>query len=156
MCPNNQSHTRKWGYHYTSFVAIYALLITHHYKQKKILWNESRSLSKIWDKNQWEATSCYHRSTPCIVSEKNWNTKEDKCKSMISALHILQLAKRPYVTISYKCNSWYTANNFQSISIIEEKLGYLIWSLISITTTSHFYTVCKLWWIEEESLRHSV
>ena len=24
-----------------------------------------------------EAASCYHELTPCIVSEKNWNTKKD-------------------------------------------------------------------------------
>ena len=36
----------------------------------------------------------YRKLKPCIVSEKNWNTKEDKGKSMIRALYVLQLAKR--------------------------------------------------------------
>ena len=26
-----------------------------------------------------EAISCYHKLTPSVVSEKNWNTKETKC-----------------------------------------------------------------------------
>ena len=40
-----------------------------------------------------EATSCYHESTPCVVSEKDWNTKENKDKSMMHVLYVLQLAK---------------------------------------------------------------
>ena len=41
-----------------------------------------------------EAILCYRKSTPCVVSEKNWNTKEDKGKSLMHALYILWLAKR--------------------------------------------------------------
>ena len=41
-----------------------------------------------------EATSSYCKLTPCIVSEKNWNTKEDKGKPMMRALYVLRLAKR--------------------------------------------------------------
>ena len=41
-----------------------------------------------------EAISLYRKSTPCVVSEKNWNTKEDKGRSMIHTLYILWLAKR--------------------------------------------------------------
>ena len=40
-----------------------------------------------------ETASCYHELIPCIVSEKNWNTKEDKGKSMTCVLYVLQLAK---------------------------------------------------------------
>ena len=32
--------------------------------------------------------------TSCIVSIKNWDTKEDKGKSMMHVLYVLQLAKR--------------------------------------------------------------
>ena len=31
---------------------------------------------------------------PCIVSEKNWNTKEDKDKFMMRVLYVLWLVKR--------------------------------------------------------------
>jgi len=30
-----------------------------------------------------KAVLCYCKSTPCVVSKKNWNTKEDKGKSMM-------------------------------------------------------------------------
>ena len=33
-------------------------------------------------------------STPCVVSEKHWNTREDKGKSMMCVLYVLRLAKR--------------------------------------------------------------
>ena len=36
---------------------------------------------------------CYHKSTPCAVSKKKWDTKEDKGKSMMCTLYILQYAK---------------------------------------------------------------
>jgi len=32
--------------------------------------------------------------TPSVISEKNWNKKEDKGKSMMHALYVLRLAKR--------------------------------------------------------------
>jgi len=41
-----------------------------------------------------EAISHYLKSTPSVVSKKDWNTKEDKSKSMMHALYVLQLAKR--------------------------------------------------------------
>ena len=40
-----------------------------------------------------ETASCYHELIPCIVSEKNWNTKEDKGKSMKCVLYVLRLVK---------------------------------------------------------------
>ena len=39
----------------------------------------------------------HHESMPCIVSEKNWNTKEHKGQSMIHVLYVLQLAKKARV-----------------------------------------------------------
>ena len=30
-----------------------------------------------------KAVSRYHQSTPCFVSEKNWNTREDKGKRVL-------------------------------------------------------------------------
>ena len=44
--------------------------------------------------NHREAISHYHELAPCVLSEKNWNTKEDKGKSMIHVLYVLQLAKK--------------------------------------------------------------
>jgi len=44
-----------------------------------------------------EAISRYCKLTPCIVCEKNWNTKEDKGKSMIHVFYILQLVKKNHV-----------------------------------------------------------
>ena len=41
-----------------------------------------------------EAISCYCELKPSVVSEKNWNTKEDKGKSMMHAMYILWLAKQ--------------------------------------------------------------
>ena len=43
---------------------------------------------------QKPAILCYQKATPCIVSKKNLNTKEEKGKSMIRALHILWWVKR--------------------------------------------------------------
>ena len=47
--------------------------------------------------NRREAISQYHELTLCVVSEKNWDTKEDKGKSMMCVLYVLyvlRLAKR--------------------------------------------------------------
>ena len=33
-----------------------------------------------------QTVSHYHESTPCIACEKNWDTKEDKDKSMMCVL----------------------------------------------------------------------
>ena len=41
-----------------------------------------------------EAILCYHKSTPGVVSKKNWNTKDNKGKSMMHALYVLWLEKR--------------------------------------------------------------
>ena len=41
-----------------------------------------------------EAILYYHKLTPSIVNEKNWNTKEDKSKTMMHVLYVLRLAKR--------------------------------------------------------------
>ena len=40
--------------------------------------------------NHREAASRYHELTPCVVSEKNWNTKEDNDKPMMHVLYILR------------------------------------------------------------------
>jgi len=81
-CPNSQLHTEKWDGHCASFVAMLCSLhsITDEYQCKKLLCNESRPLQKKAWQSQWEATpcyrkSCYRKSTPCVVSEKNRNSK---------------------------------------------------------------------------------
>ena len=38
----------------------------------------------------------YHQLTPSVVSEKNWDTKEDQGKSSMRVLYVLQLAKGMY------------------------------------------------------------
>ena len=68
--PNNQSCTEKWGGHYSNFIWSYAPLITQRYWQVK---NFSAMNPCCFRKSQWEAISCYHKSTCCIVSKKNWN-----------------------------------------------------------------------------------
>ena len=37
--------------------------------------------------------SSYHESTPWVVSKVKWYTKEDKGKSMMGALYVLQYVK---------------------------------------------------------------
>ena len=65
--------------------------------------NSTRSISAIaiWKiqvisiaNEQHSHRECYSQLTPCVVSEKNWITKEDKGKSMMCILFILPLAKR--------------------------------------------------------------
>ena len=59
-----------------------------------------------------EAVSCYHKSTPCVVSEKNWNTKKDK--STVSPLCM-------YCTY-FSCQKGMSSDKVMSISKII-KLG---------------------------------
>ena len=40
-----------------------------------------------------EAIPSYCKWTPCTVSEKNWNTKEDKGKPMMHVLYVLRWRK---------------------------------------------------------------
>ena len=40
------------------------------------------------------AILCYHELTPCVVSEKNWDKKDNKGKSMILVLYVLQFETR--------------------------------------------------------------
>ena len=40
-----------------------------------------------------EAMSRYDKSAPCIVSKKNWNTKEDKDKKMMHAFILMVTLK---------------------------------------------------------------
>ena len=75
----------------------------------KLFCSGSRSLQKMW---KWEAVSCYRKLTPSIVSKNN--TKEDKGKSMMHILHVLQLAKRQVLgrcdvehCINQPCNSFH-------------------------------------------------
>jgi len=53
--------------------------------------NSVRNLSAInpccFRKSQWEAISRYHKLTPCVVSEKNWN-KEEEVQKRITMLAI--------------------------------------------------------------------
>ena len=41
-----------------------------------------------------KAITCYHQSTPFVVSKDEWDTKEDTGKSMKNALYVLWYAKR--------------------------------------------------------------
>ena len=78
-------------------------IVTQHYKQRTV--QEVFAINSVAMQNiagnkhngqhsHREATSRYCKSTSCVVSEKNWNTKDDKGKSMVRALYVLQLAKR--------------------------------------------------------------
>ena len=73
------------------------LFNTQHYKQRavqEVSLQSIQSLRKIQEISQHsyrDAASYYRESTPCVVSKKNWNTKEDKGKSMMRALHVLWL-----------------------------------------------------------------
>ena len=35
-----------------------------------------------------EAILCYHKLTPCVVSKKNWDKKEDKGKCVLQVLFL--------------------------------------------------------------------
>ena len=67
--------------------------LLHSFTNKEQYENASAinqlAIIKIWlcslitsQHNHREAVSCYHELTPPIVSQKNWDTKEDKGKSM--------------------------------------------------------------------------
>jgi len=70
-CPDNQSR-------FESEVAItfHLQLCSAHYTALQMN-NSVRNFSAMnpchFRKSQWEAVSRYHKSMPCIVSEKNWN-----------------------------------------------------------------------------------
>jgi len=55
-----------------AFLCSYAQLVAQHYK-----WRYNNFFAKLLWKCR-EAILHYHKLTPCIVSENNWNTKEDK------------------------------------------------------------------------------
>ena len=80
--PNNHG---KGGGHY----ALYSAMFSHYTALQ--MKNSTRNVSAInpvamemacnkhnSQHSHKEATSCYCELTPCIVNEKNWNTKEDK------------------------------------------------------------------------------
>ena len=101
MRVNNQLRNEKGGCHHALFSAILRPLhsITNEEQYKKHLCNQFSYYKNMGNKynsqhRHMEAASHYHELTPCIVSEKNWNTKQDKGKFMICVLYVLQLAKR--------------------------------------------------------------
>ena len=78
------------------FILSYATPVTWHYKSRTVQETWMHSIQKILESMHClrEAISCYCELTPSIVSKNNWNTKEDKGKSMMHVLYILWLAKR--------------------------------------------------------------
>ena len=79
----------KWGGS-LQFVFSCASPVTWHYKQRIHLIQKN---------------TCGKHALPCgkpyrviasVVSEKNWNTKEDKGKTMMHVLYVLRLAKRHF------------------------------------------------------------
>jgi len=76
------------------FILSYAPPITQCYNKEQYKKLECRKYGAESIHSLREAISCYRESTPSFVSEKNWNIKEDKGKSMIHALYMLWLAKR--------------------------------------------------------------
>ena len=83
--------------HYSSFSAMFHLLHsdTNEERYKKCLCNHygKHGLNSHHNSHR-EAIPCYHELTPCIVSEQNWDTKEDKGKSVMHLLYVLQLEKK--------------------------------------------------------------
>jgi len=87
MHPNNQLQAESEVAHCASFLA---MLHSLHGVTNKETW--IHSTQKIWAESMHclrQAILHYHESIPSFVSEKIWNTKEDKGKSMIHALYIL-------------------------------------------------------------------
>ena len=71
--------------------------ITQHYKQRTVLTKSVSAINPITMENTHKIPTqllgslivlSYH-----VVSEKNWNTKEDNSRSMMCVLYILQLVK---------------------------------------------------------------
>ena len=79
VCPNDQLCNGKGGGHYILFPAILCPLhsITNKEQYEKHLCSQSSHYRKYRQHSHREATSHYHKSTPCVVSKKSWNTKED-------------------------------------------------------------------------------
>ena len=101
MHPNNQLLKSEVAnmLHFQLYSARYTVLQTKN--SEKVSLQSIYLLRKIWvfsiiaiQYSHREAIPHYCELTPCVVSEKNWDTKEDKNKSMMHALYTLQLAKR--------------------------------------------------------------
>ena len=73
-------------------------IITNEERHKTFSAMNPVATENAGEKHDTARGKLYHaitnRHLAYIVSEKNWNTKEDKGRSMRSALYILQLAKR--------------------------------------------------------------
>ena len=74
-------------------MVLYRPLIGHFRKSDGERVKNETQYKKLIQKIQAERKHClrkailrYHESTPSVVSEKKWNTKEDKGKSMMHAL----------------------------------------------------------------------
>jgi len=97
VCPNNHLWAESGGS--LHFIFSYASPVVHRYKQRTVQETWIHLIQKIWPESMHclrEAIPCYwnRELTPTVVSEKNWNTKENKGKSMMHSLYVLRLAKR--------------------------------------------------------------
>ena len=74
----------------------YVQPVTKHHKRRTVLESNLQSPQKIRTIPllQMYCREAMHRATAFGCQQKKWDTKEDKGKSMMRALYILQYAKR--------------------------------------------------------------
>jgi len=99
--PITQIHTKKRGGYFASFVSMLYSLAQCYKNEEQLLCHDSICYrecgQKAWQsQGLWLCASQREvlKSTPCAVSEKTWNIKENKGKSIIRILYLLQLMIR--------------------------------------------------------------
>ena len=84
------------------FTFSYVQPVTQRYQWKTVLESSLQSTQSprkirtipFYKHTVGKPCLCYRKLTPWAVSEKKWDTKEVKGKSMMHALYVLQYAKR--------------------------------------------------------------
>ena len=94
-CAIQQSVTEKCSGHYTLSSAHYTAIQMKNSMRSVSCNNYENMGDKVnsYHYSHREVISHYYKSTPCIVNEKNWDTKEDEGRSVMCVLYMLQLVK---------------------------------------------------------------
>ena len=75
------------------FICSYALLVTQCYRRNSESSFSAMNPRRFWNSITKPEGSHIVLSQPCVVSEKNLSTKEDKGSTMMIAIQLQQLAK---------------------------------------------------------------